>query len=174
MMTPGQIADLLAQKFAGKILAAHPADKHPRVHVDAADWQAVAQFLYAEPSLRLDWLQCLSGVDYVADGKMCVVYDLWSFDHRHGFAVKAFCSRDDASIPSVADLWLAADWHEREAFDMFGIDFPGHPDLRRILCAEDWEGHPLRKDYVSPREYHGIPGSVELDWQQKPDYPKGP
>ena len=93
-------------------------------------------------------------------------------DHRHTFAVKVYCPRDAASIPSVADLWPAADWHEREAFDMFGIDFPGHPDLRRILCADDWEGFPLRKDYVFPREYHGIPGSVELDWQQQPNYPK--
>ena len=76
-------------------------------------------------------------------------------------------------MPSVVRFWPAADWHEREAYDMFGIVFDGHPDLRRILCADDWEGFPLRKDYVFPREYHGIPASVELDWQQQPDYPKG-
>ena len=86
--------------------------------------------------------------------------------------IKVFCPRDNPSVPSVADLWPAADWHEREAYDMFGIVFDGHPDLRRILCADDWEGFPLRKDYVFPREYHGIPASVELDWQQQPDYPK--
>ena len=170
-MTTSQIADLLQQKFAAKIVAAFPADKHPRVHIDAADVRAVCEFLYREPSLKLDWLQNLSGVDYVADDKMCVVYDLWSFDHRHTFAVKAYCPRDNPHIPSVADLWPAADWHEREAYDLFGIDFPGHPDLRRILCADDWEGFPLRKDYQFPREYHGIPASVELDWQHKPDYP---
>ena len=141
--------------------------------MDAADWLAVAEFLRAEPALRLDWLQCLSGVDYAADGKMCVVYDLWSFDLRHGMAVKVYCPREDPRVPSVVRLWPAANWHERETFDLVGIMFDGHPDLRRILCADDWEGHPLRKDYVFPREYHGIPGSVELDWQQKPDYPKG-
>jgi NADH-quinone oxidoreductase subunit C len=171
-MTLSAIANLLQQRFGTKILAAFPDDKHPRVHIDAVDVREVCEFLYREPSLKLDWLQNLSGVDYVADDKMCVVYDLWSFDHRHTFAVKAYCPRENPHVPSVADLWPAADWHEREAFDMFGIIFDGHPDLRRILCADDWEGFPLRKDYVFPREYHGIPGSVELDWQQQPDYPK--
>ena len=171
-MTSIQIATLLQQQFGEKILAALPQDKHPRVHIDAGDLRAVAEFVLREPSLKLDWLQNLSGVDYVADDKMCVVYDLWSFDLRHSFAIKAYCPRDNPHVPSVADLWPAADWHEREAYDMFGIIFDGHPDLRRILCADDWEGYPLRKDYVFPREYHGIPASVELDWQQKPDYPK--
>jgi NADH-quinone oxidoreductase subunit C len=169
---PAQIASLLKQKFGGKILASFPEDKHPRIHVDAGDWRAVAEFLLREPQLKLDWLQNLSGVDYAADDKMCVVYDLWSFDLRHSFAVKVYCPRDNPHIPSVADLWRAADWHEREAYDMYGIVFDGHPDLRRILCADDWEGFPLRKDYVFPREYHGIPASVELDWQQQPDYPE--
>ena len=172
-MTPQQIANAITQKFGGRILDALPDDRHPRVHVNATDWLPLAEFLRHDPAIRLDWLQCLSGVDYVADGKMCVVYDLWSFDHRHGFAVKAYCPREEPHVPSVARLWPTADWHEREAFDMFGIVFDGHPDLRRILCADDWEGFPLRKDYVFPREYHGIPASVELDWQQQPDYPKG-
>ena len=171
-MTSQQIADAIVKRFGEKITAALPEDKHPRVHLDAGDWREVAEFLLNDPAIKLDWLANLSGVDYVADGKLCVVYDLWSFDHRHSFAVKVYCSREEASIPSVADLWPAADWHEREAYDMFGIQFPGHPDLRRILCADDWEGFPLRKDYVFPREYHGIPASVELDWQQQPDYPK--
>jgi len=172
MLTSRQIAQKLAEQFGPKILASFPDDKHPRVHVDAKDWRAVAEFIFRDPSIKLDWLQNLSGVDYVADGKFCVVYDLWSFDLRHGFAIKVYCDRvDEPHIPSVADLWPAADWNEREAYDMFGIIFDGHPDLRRILCADDWEGFPLRKDYIFPREYHGIPASVELDWQQKPDYP---
>ena len=170
-MTPHEIAAVLQGRFGAAITAALPDDKHPRVHCAAADWRPIAEFLIGDPTLKLDWLANLSGVDYVADGQMCVVYDLWSFDHRHSIAVKVYTPRDSASVPSVADLWPAADWHERETWDLLGIDFPGHPDLRRILCADDWEGYPLRKDYQFPREYHGIPGSVELDWQHKPDYP---
>jgi NADH-quinone oxidoreductase subunit C len=172
-MTSSEITQAIADRFSRVILESHPTGKHPRVHVAAENWRPLAEFLLTDPRLRLDWLQCLSGVDYVADGQMAIVYDLWSFDLHHSFAVKVFTPRDNPSVPTVSDLWPAAEWHEREAYDMFGMDFPGHPDLRRILCADDWEGFPLRKDYVFPREYHGIPGSVELDWQQKPDYPKG-
>jgi NADH-quinone oxidoreductase subunit C len=168
-LTPGQIAQRIGDRFGDRILASLPNDKHPRVHIDAVNWLALAEFLLNDSSLRLDWLACLSAVDYAADEKMCVVYDLWSFDLHHSFAAKVYCPRNNPHVPSVAHLWPAANWHEREAFDLCGISFDGHPDLRRILCAEDWEGHPLRKDYVFPREYHGIPGSVELDWQQSSD-----
>jgi NADH-quinone oxidoreductase subunit C len=173
-MTPHEIARVLTDRFGPtKITAALPGDKHPRVHCDAEHWREIAEFVFSDPGLRMDWLANHSGVDYVAENKMCCVYDLWSFEHRHSFAIKVYTPRENPVIPSVADLWPAADWHEREAYDLLGIDFPGHPDLRRILCADDWEGHPLRKDYQFPREYHGIPGSVELDWQHKPDYPGG-
>jgi NADH-quinone oxidoreductase subunit C len=172
-MTPAQIVAILNEKFPSKITAAHAEDKHPRVHVNTSDWREVAEFMRHDEHLQFDWLANLSGVDYVADNQFCVVYDLWSFDLKHTFAVKVYAPRtDDTHFPSVADLWPAADWHEREAYDMYGFFFDGHPDLRRILLADDWEGWPLRKDYVFPREYHGIPGSVELDWQQQPDYPK--
>jgi len=155
-MTPVQIATSLKEKFGPKILESHVPDKHPRVHIDAADWREVAAFLRNDPTLQFDWLANLSGVDYVADDKLCVVYDLWSFDLRHTFAVKVFCAREVAHVPSVVDLWSAADWNEREAYDMFGIIFDGHPDLRRILCADDWEGWPLRKDYKFPRNITGF------------------
>lgn len=172
-MTAQEIVEILKGRFGERIRAAFPEDKHPRVHVEGgADAREVLEFLRRDARLSMDWLRCLTGVDYVADGRMAVVYDLWSFEKRHAIAVKAFCAREDARLPSVADLWSAADWQEREAYDLLGITFNGHPDLRRILCADDWVGNPLRKDYVFPREYHGIPGSVELDWQQKPDYPK--
>jgi NADH-quinone oxidoreductase subunit C len=166
------IAERLTQKFGAAILKALPGDKHPRVHVGAESWRAVAEFLRREPELNFDWLACITGIDYVVDNKLCAVYDLYSTTHRHWFAVKVYVDRAKPHIVSVSDLWPAADWHEREAFDMFGIIFDGHKDLRRILLPEDWVGYPLRKDYVFPREYHGIPGTYETNWKQKPDYPK--
>jgi NADH-quinone oxidoreductase subunit C len=78
------------------------------------------------------------------------------------FAVRVRVPRDGGHIASVADVWPAADWHEREVFDMFGVIFDGHPDFRRILCPDDWVGYPLRKDYEFPLEYHGIPGTTEF------------
>jgi NADH-quinone oxidoreductase subunit C len=168
-MTAQEIIQKIQDKFPGQVVAAFAQDKHPRIHVEAANWRPIAEFLRSDPELQFDWLANLSGVDYAADDKLAVVYDLWSFDKRHEFAVKVYCPRKEPHVASVCDLWRAADWHEREAFDLLGFVFDGHPDLRRILLADDWEGHPLRKDYVFPREYHGIPGSVELDWQQKAD-----
>lgn len=167
-MSPSEISQRLTAEFGEKILASHAEDKHPRVHLDAADWPAVAAFLKQDSALAFDWLACLTGMDYAADGKIAVVYDFLSTTYGHRFAVKVFTGRDNPAVPSVASRWPAANWHEREAWDLFGIAFPGHPDPRRILMADDWDGHPLRKDYVFPRQVHGIPGSVELDWQQKP------
>ncbi|HEX8342433.1 MAG TPA: NADH-quinone oxidoreductase subunit C [Tepidisphaeraceae bacterium] len=168
MAAPQEIIDLLTGKFGPAITGHFAVDKHPRVHLAAADWPEVARYLKDDRELAFDWLACLGGVDYPADATMAVVADLYSTRHRHRFAVKVFTPRDAPSVPSVTSLWAAANWQERETFDLLGIDFPGHPDLRRILLADDWDGHPLRKDYAFPREVNGIPGSVELDWQQKP------
>jgi len=170
-MTSVQIAQLLQERFPGKILHALPDDKHPRIELNAADWPPIAELMRNEPSLQFDWLACLSAIDYIAENQFALVYDLMSFDLKHTFAVKVFIPRDNPKIASCAHLWRAADWHEREAYDMMGIVFDNHPDFRRILLPDDWVGFPLRKDYVFPKEYDGIPGSVEMDWKQKPDYP---
>ena len=170
-LTPTRIAAIIRDKFGELILEDNSDDKHPRVHISADNWRAVAEFLRHDERCRFNWLSCITSLDYVADDKLACCYDLMSYQYRHEFAIKVFTDRDNPSIPSVADIWPAANWHEREAFDLMGIDFPGYPDLRRILLPEDWVGHPLRKDYVFPREYHGIPGSYEMDWQQKPTYP---
>ena len=170
-LSPSQIAAKLTAQFGGAITASLPDDKHPRIHTNAADWRAIAEFLYNDPELKFDWLASLSAVDYVADDKLCVVYDFISFEYGHSFAVKVYVSRTKPNIVTVCDLWPAANWHEREAYDLMGITFDNHPDHRRILLPEDWVGHPLRKDYVFPREYHGIPGTYEMDWKQKADYP---
>ena len=163
-MTSQEIASLLQEQFGQHITAAFPADKHPRIHVNAENFRPIAEFLHSDPRLQFDWLANLSGVDYVADGKLAVVYDLYSYDLKHTFAVKVYCARENPHLPSVCDLWPAANWHEREAFDMLGLIFDGHPNLTRILCCDDWVGFPLRKDYVFPKEYHGIPAELNQEW----------
>jgi NADH-quinone oxidoreductase subunit C len=163
-MTPAQIISKLAGQFPDALTESLPDDKHPRIEITADHWRAIAQYLYNDPELAFDWLGCLTAIDYVADNQLAVVYDLRSTKHHHWFAVKVLVPRDTPAIPSVTDLWPAANWHERDVFD-------GHPDLRRILLPEDWEGYPLRKDYQFPRNYHDIPGTYEMDWQQQADYP---
>ena len=136
----------------------------------------VCQFLRDEPCLQFNMLNCITGVDYYhTDPKKAaksswqphveVVYHLSSLPHRHRLVLKLKVPRwkDDQAgrlpeVPSVSSIWKTALWHEREVFDLVGVWFHGHPDLRRILCPEDWVGHPLRKDYEMPLEYHGIRG----------------
>lgn len=111
----------------------------------------------AMPEVKLDHLSLITGVDYPKAGIMEVVYHLDSITHHHRYVIKAKVDRDDCRVPSVFDSHRTADWHEREVYDLSGVIFEGHPNLTRILCADDWEGHPLRKDYPWPEEYHGIP-----------------
>jgi NADH-quinone oxidoreductase subunit C len=175
-MTFADISAALEAKFGERIRAKKPDAIDPFVVVAAEDLVAVCQFLRDDPRLRFDLLNCISGVDYLEpDPKKApkagfephleVVYHLQSFTHRHRFVLKVNLPRwkDDKpgqlpEVPTVTGLWPAADWHEREVYDLTGVWFTGHPDPRRMLLAEDWEGHPLRKDYEFPLEYHGIRG----------------
>lgn len=115
----------------------------------------VSRKLKEDPDLSFDSLMCLSGLDWPE--YLEAVYQLFSFKHRHRMTMKVRCPKDDPTIPTISAIWRTAEWHEREAFDLIGIHFSGHPDLRRILLPEDWEGHPLRKDYVPPTSWHQIP-----------------
>ena len=112
----------------------------------------VAAFAKSDPELALDNLMCLSAVDWPKETppRMEVVYHLYSYAHLHTFVMKVHVPRDGARVPTCETVWGVANWHEREAFDMFGIAFTGHPDLRRILLPDDWQGYPLRKDWVDP------------------------
>jgi hypothetical protein len=85
-----------------------------------------------------------------------MVYHLWSMPHSHAFKIKVECDRSASKVPSVESVWRGANWLEREVFDLFGVKFEGHPDLRRIMMPEDWTGHPLLKDYQEIESYHGI------------------
>ncbi|MDR6553651.1 NADH-quinone oxidoreductase subunit C [Paenibacillus qinlingensis] len=121
-------------------------DAHrPYVIIHSSRWPQAALTLRDHAELRCDYLRNLSGVDQ--ETHLEVAYHLLSLTHKHEYCVKVKTDREQASIPSVADVWPTANWNEREAFDLFGIDFPGHPNLVRIMMPDDWVGHPLRKDY---------------------------
>ncbi len=175
-MTSAEIIALLEEKFGGRIKSKKLDAIDPFVVVDPADLLEVCRFLKEDPRLRFDLLNCISGVDYLEiDPKKApkagfephleVVYHLSSFTHRHRLVLKLILPRwkdnkpnELPEVPSVTSLWRTADWHEREVYDLSGVWFTGHPDLTRILLSEDWVGHPLRKDYEFPLEYHGIRG----------------
>jgi NADH-quinone oxidoreductase subunit C len=108
----------------------------------------ICRFLRDDPDLRYDFLADLCGVDWLGkrEPRFEVVYNLYSVPRADRIRVKVRVP-DGAEVPSVTTVWPTANWHEREVFDMFGVRFTGHPELQRILMPEDWEGHPLRKDY---------------------------
>ena len=133
------------------------ADDAPEliVKVSAGSLQRVAAYLANDGELGFNSLMCLTGVDLGEE--LQVVYHLFSIKHKHRITMKVMVPKEAPKIPTVEGIWPTAGWHEREAFDLIGVEFEGHGDLRRILLPEDWEGHPLRKDYESPKDYRGIP-----------------
>jgi len=130
--------------------------KDPFIRVEPAAIVPVCQFLRDEPDLQFNVLSNETGVDYKAKGVIEVVYHLYSYPHRHAIVLKVDAPRDNPVVPSVETVWKAANWLEREIYDLLGVTFEGHSDLRRLLMPEDWIGYPLRKDFVEPEEYHGI------------------
>lgn len=122
-----------------------PNNHLPTLIATSTHWLELARFLKEEELLSFDYLRNLSGVDY--EEHMEVVYHLYSFPHQHELCVRVKTDREQPSVPSTTSIWAGANWNEREVFDLLGIDFPGHPNLKRIMMPDDWVGHPLRKDY---------------------------
>ncbi|MDH4089102.1 MAG: NADH-quinone oxidoreductase subunit C [Cyclobacteriaceae bacterium] len=117
----------------------------------------VARAMQQNPLLYFDMLSCITGIDNGPEARtMEVVYNLYSIPFNHHSTIRIILSRDNPEVESVSGVWKTADWHEREIFDMYGVVFINHPDLRRILMPADWEGHPLRKDYTHQEYYRDI------------------
>ncbi|MBS7530650.1 NADH-quinone oxidoreductase subunit C [Hazenella sp. IB182353] len=117
----------------------------PTIVIRKEDWLATARYLKRSDELSFDYLQSLAGVDYASYFE--VVYVLLSMSTLQKVMIKVKAEREEASVPSVSDVWAAANWNEREIFDLFGIEFTDHPHLKRILLPDNWVGYPLRKDY---------------------------
>jgi NADH-quinone oxidoreductase subunit C len=129
------------------------------VTVDAKTIVSVCTLLRDDPELAFDMLIDLTAVDrYRPEARFEVVYHLYSLKNRRYLVVKTLVDEDHPELPSVTGVWPAANWHERETFDMFGIKFSGHPDLRRLYMPEEFEYYPLRKDFP----LMGIPDSIPL------------
>lgn len=145
--TFGQEAVIETQNHKGQLV----------IQVSVAQWPAIATFLQSNSACYFDSLSCLTAIDNgLTANTMELIYQLYSIPYHQSLGIKIKVSRENPVAPSVVATWRTADWHEREAFDMFGIVFDNHPDLRRILMPADWEGFPLRKDYQPQEIYHDI------------------
>lgn len=160
-MTIQEIFDHLQSKLPSAELVLDDIAPDGAIHVKAEDLLGVCKILRDDEQLQFGSLMCLSGVE--TDEHYATVYHLHSMTLRHKVTLVCGGSKEgEVRMPSVTSMWMAADWHEREAYDMFGIIYDDHPDFRRILCPDDWEGYPLRKDYVQQDEWHGIPLTSKL------------
>lgn len=171
MKTPEEILEILMRHFGDDTVALVDETTDMVLEVNPASVKKVCLYLNEDKELSFDNLMCLSGVDN-ADGKivedeqgdkvyeggtLSVYYHLFSFGHKHKVTLKTTVERSSPEVESVATVWGTADWHEREAYDMFGIVFKNHHNLKRILMPYDWEaGYPLRKDYKDPEFYKGM------------------
>jgi len=170
-MTAEEIYNLLKEKFGDAILEmVSNVPIEPIILVEPLQINVISQFLRDSNELQFDNLMNLSGVDdnnaekttnengsvSLQGGTFSVYYNLDSFSLKHKITLKVSTNKDKPEVESVENIWHSANWHEREAYDMFGIIILNHPDLTRILMPYDWEGYPLRKDYENPEFYEGM------------------
>lgn len=169
-----EIVDLLAQNFGEEIIVGTTTNTlQPSLTIAANDILKVAQFLFEDDRLFFDYLACITALDNGAQvNTLEVIYNFTSIPYGRDLMLKVVLPRNqpDEELPSIhslSSIWKTADWHEREAYDLVGINFINHPDLRRILLPADWEGYPLRKDYTAQEVYHGI--RVNYEDRNQPD-----
>ncbi len=156
-MKPEEIIQLIATSFEEAIVEAFLDEQIPALHIALDRVHDVCELLHTSEGAYFDCLSCLTGIDNGSESNtMEVVYNLYSIPYDQHFVLKVKTDRAQPEVESVSDIWKTADWHERETYDMLGISFKNHPDLRRILMPDDWEGYPLRKDYQEQEIYHDI------------------
>jgi NADH-quinone oxidoreductase subunit C len=155
-MTQQEIYNKLKEKFEnGVIEFKEEKSSDPIIIVSADKVDDICQHLKDDNNFQFDFLNCISGIDN-PDKTLSAAYNLFSFPKRHKVTLKVNVPREKPDVKSVTGIWIAANWLEREIYDIIGINFVGHPDLRRILLPYDWDGHPLRKDYEVQEFYQGM------------------
>jgi NADH-quinone oxidoreductase subunit C len=163
-LEPLEIADRIKNKFPREVKDIVEFRGQVSMVMKRDQLLEICIWLHDDPEFHFDYLKDLCGVDYLGRKaiRFEVVYTLYSLKHDHMIRLRAEVSEEDQSIESVVQVWIGADWHERECHDLFGIIFKGHPDLKRILLPDDWEGHPLRKDYPVQGPEEEWPGFQEV------------
>jgi NADH-quinone oxidoreductase subunit C len=154
-----RILDKLKAGFGNSIESSDDYRGEFTIVVKKADIASVSQFLRDDSELHFDSIRDVCGADYYRpDDRFEVIYNIYSLQNKNRLRLKVRVDESDLHVPSVTTVWEGANWMERETYDMYGIIFDGHPDLRRIYMPEEFEYHPLRKDYP----LMGIPGSLPL------------
>ncbi len=148
-----KVSAVIAKKFPNTI---ESDEENSHIQMKGKNWFEIAQYLRDNPDFLFDSLQCVTGYDFGENEDLEVRYNLHSMTHNHAIEIRIKTDRNNPKVPSVEKVWRIGDWFERETYDMYGIVFEGHSNLTRILCPEDWEGWPLRKDYEVQETYHGI------------------
>jgi NADH-quinone oxidoreductase subunit C len=158
-MNNGQILDKLKGRYPESIIGSDEFRGDLTVIVRKDDIVRVGEFLRSDPDLSFDLIVDACGVDmYRPEERFEVVYNIYSLKNKRYIRLKVRVGEEDPTVPTVTGVWPGANWHERETWDMFGIKFAGHPDLRRLYMPEEFEHHPLRKDFP----LMGIPDSLPL------------
>ena len=148
-----KINDLLISTFKDSV---NLVEESSSLLVNVKSWLKIADFIKNDNKMNFDYLMSITSYDK-EDGKTFgLAYNFYSTIQKEYIEIRIEVE-EAIEVPSVAHIWRAADWHEREAFDLMGIKFKDHPDMKRILLPEDWDGHPLRKDYETPEYYNGMP-----------------
>jgi NADH-quinone oxidoreductase subunit C len=155
-LTEEQIHQRLSARFGDAIGPLSPPKKDSFCTFAAAKLVEICRFLKSDSELSFDFLEDLTATDHPKLNLIKLVYHFYSYRHRHLFTAKVELPRDNPEVDTVETVWKAANWMEREVFDLFGVRFIGHSDPRRILLPDDWVGHPLRKDYIEAGGYQGI------------------
>ncbi len=155
-MEAKEIYGKIEKQFPGKVSEFKGDVFDPYLSVDPQSIVDVCRYFRDDPGLRFEVLSDLTAVDLPKEDKIQVVYHLYSYSKRHQIVLKVGLPREKPQVATMEVVWKTANWLEREVFDLFGVDFEGHSDLRRIMLPEDWVGHPLLKDYVEQEEYDGI------------------
>jgi len=142
------LIDRVKERFPEAVVSSHAKFGDETVVINKKYALEVLRWLREDEAMEFNFLMDLTAVDYLGSKpRFEVVYHLYSLKHNHRLRVKAQVEEDDTNIDSVVSVWIAADWYEREVWDLYGIKFIGHPNLKRILLYEEFVGHPLRKDY---------------------------